>query len=133
MSLASSLSPSPTPSASWSPSDPIPGGVVSIRRFGLVLRLAEIDRPTVGDDEMLVRVTAASVTRARAGASRPSHRFDRLRRAAGLPDAALRRVRHTVATQLVPGSNVAPPCHGRRALVGHDVVPPEPPRTSCWG
>jgi integrase len=30
-----------------------------------------------------------------------SHRFDRLRRAAGMPDAALHRLRHSVGTQLV--------------------------------
>jgi integrase len=30
-----------------------------------------------------------------------SHRFDRLRRAAGLPNAALHRLRHSVGTQLV--------------------------------
>jgi integrase len=30
-----------------------------------------------------------------------SHRFDRLRRVAGLPDAALHRLRHSVGTHLV--------------------------------
>ncbi|MGH2356972.1 MAG: tyrosine-type recombinase/integrase [Candidatus Limnocylindria bacterium] len=36
-----------------------------------------------------------------AGADLLSHRVDRLRRAAGIPDAALHRLRHSVGTQLV--------------------------------
>lgn len=44
------------------------------------------------------------LTNARAGLL--SHRFDRLRRAAGLPDAALHRLRHSVGTEIVAAGHL---------------------------
>ncbi len=56
-----------------------------------------------------------------------SHRFDRLRRAAGVPDAALHRLRHSVGTHLVSeGKLLKSPRPARPPRPGHHAPPLRP-------
>jgi integrase len=55
-------------------------------------------------DDWVFAPDARRLTHARADLL--SHRFDRLRRAAGLPDAALHRLRHSVGTYLVGSGQI---------------------------